>query len=120
VIRRGFWLLLGATGGVLGYRRVSALSRQVSQTLGTRTKRPGAAKRHWARESIRFTRDVREGMDLYSARHPRPSGPTLGPETSDPETSDPETGGAGTRGAETRDPVTGAGNQTGHDKREDH
>jgi hypothetical protein len=95
VIRRGFWLAVGATGGIMGYRRVSSLSRQVSQTLGARPRRPEAVKRHWARESIRFTRDVRDGMDLYSARHPRPSGPTLGPET-------------------------GAGNSTDHDKREDH
>jgi hypothetical protein len=95
VIRRGFWLAVGATGGIMGYRRVSSLGRQVSQTLGARPKRPEAVKRHWARESIRFTRDVRDGMDLYSARHPRPSGPTLGP-------------------------GTGAGNSTDHDEREDH
>jgi hypothetical protein len=71
VIRRGFWLLAGAAGGIVGYRRVSSLGRQVSETLGARAKKPGAVKRHWARETIRFTRDVREGMDLYSVRHPR-------------------------------------------------
>ena len=71
MIRRGFWLLAGAAAGVMGYRRVSSLGRQVSETLGTRAKKPGAVKRHWAREAIRFTRDVREGMDLYSVRHPR-------------------------------------------------
>jgi len=103
VIRRGFWLLVGATGGIMGYRRVSSLGRQVSQTLGAGPKHPGAGggagpaarKRHWARETIRFTRDVRDGMDLYFARHPRPSGPTLGP-------------------------ASGAGNSTDHDQREDH
>jgi hypothetical protein len=77
MIRRGFWLVVGAVGGIFGYRRVSSLSRQVSETLGTRQKRPGAVKRHWARETIRFTRDVREGMDLYSARHPARQRPTL-------------------------------------------
>ena len=71
MIRRGFWLLAGAAGGIMGYRRVSSLSRQVSEALGARPKKPGAVKRHWARETIRFTRDVREGMDLYSDRQPR-------------------------------------------------
>jgi hypothetical protein len=31
-----------------------------------------------ARETYRFTRDVREGMELYMARHSGPAGPTLG------------------------------------------
>lgn len=31
-----------------------------------------------ARETYRFTRDVREGMDLYMARHSAPAGSTLG------------------------------------------
>jgi hypothetical protein len=78
VIRRGFWLLAGAAGGIMGYRRVSSLSRQVSETLGARPKRPGAVKRHWARETIRFTRDVREGMDLYFDRQQARSAHTLG------------------------------------------
>jgi hypothetical protein len=83
MIRRGFWLLAGAAGGIMGYRRVSSLTRQVSETLGARGQRQKtAARRHWAREAVRFTRDVREGMDLYSARHPRASRPTLGPGTS--------------------------------------
>jgi hypothetical protein len=33
MIRRGFWLLVGATGGIMGYRRVSSLGRQLSGTL---------------------------------------------------------------------------------------
>lgn len=61
MIRRGFWLAVGATGGIMGYRRVARVR-----------------KRRWARETIRFTRDVREGMDLYMARHPGRIGPTLG------------------------------------------
>jgi hypothetical protein len=81
VIRRGFWLIVGATGGIMGYRRAVSLSRQVSQTLGTRPKSPGAVKRHWARETIRFTRDVREGMDLYLTRHPGSERPNLGAST---------------------------------------
>ena len=66
MIRRGFWLTVGAVGGIMGYRRVASLSRRASGPLG------------WTRETIRFTRDVREGMDLYIARHPGRPGPTLG------------------------------------------
>jgi hypothetical protein len=33
MIRRGFWLLVGAAGGIMGYRRVSSLGRQLSGTL---------------------------------------------------------------------------------------
>ena len=78
MIRRGFWLAVGAAGGIVGYRRASSLGRQVSETLGARQARPRAAKRHWTRETIRFTRDVREGMDLYSVRQAAKRGPTLG------------------------------------------
>jgi len=62
----------------MGYRRAASMSRQVSETLGARSKRPGAVKRHRAREAIRFTRDVREGMDLYLSRHGNTPRPTLG------------------------------------------
>ena len=55
-------------------------------------------QRHWARETIRFTRDVREGMDLYFARHGARHGLPL----------------ARQRGASTRDI------HHEHDKREDH
>ncbi len=77
MIRRGFWLVLGATGGIMGYRRVARLGRRVSGTRGTSRARAGVRKRRWARETIRFTRDVREGMDLYAARHPGRVAPTL-------------------------------------------
>ena len=84
MIRRGFWLAVGAAGGIMGYRRVSSLGRQVSDTLSGRTGQPGqpsrraAVKRHWARETIRFTRDVRDGMDVYFDRQRARSAPTLG------------------------------------------
>ena len=55
-----------------------SLRRQVSETLGARPRRPGAVKRHWAREAIRFSRDVREGMDLYYVRQRAEETPTLG------------------------------------------
>jgi hypothetical protein len=77
VIRRGFWLSVGAVAGIAGYRRVSAVGRRVSGRL-TRGGAPSLNGQSLARQAIRFTRDVREGMDLYMARHSPPEGPTLG------------------------------------------
>jgi hypothetical protein len=92
VIRRGFWLTVGAVAGIAGYRRVSAVGRRVSGRL-TRGGAPSLNGRSLngrslngrslngpslARQAIRFTRDVREGMDLYMARHSPPEGHTLG------------------------------------------
>jgi hypothetical protein len=107
MIRRGFWLAVGATGGIMGYRRVSSLGRQLSATLSPAGPRAGAersatgpttagagrggqpisgrARRGLVRGSIRltrdarmFSRDVREGMDLYMVRHRAQGSPTLG------------------------------------------
>jgi hypothetical protein len=107
MIRRGFWLAVGATGGIMGYRKVSSLGRQLSATLSTAGPRPGAeqspggqptaaaprrgqplsgrARRGLVRGTIRFSRDarmfsrdVREGMDLYMVRHRAQGSPTLG------------------------------------------
>ncbi|HWG01205.1 MAG TPA: hypothetical protein VG164_05080 [Trebonia sp.] len=103
MIRRGFWLVVGAAGGIMGYRRVSSLGRQVSQKLGARPEGRAAVKRHWARETIRFTRDVREGMDLYFDRRRARSAPTLG---------------AGVRAPRSR-PQSSTDHDK-HDKREDH
>jgi hypothetical protein len=83
VIRRSFWLIVGVVGGIMGYRRVVSAGRAVSGRLesGPRARK---VKRGLIRGTIRFsrdtrsfTRDVREGMDLYIARHPGPEGPTL-------------------------------------------
>jgi hypothetical protein len=65
VIRRLFWLTLGAVLGVAGYRRAARLVRSIA---------PGPR----ARELTRFVGDVREGMDLYMERHPGQAPPTLG------------------------------------------
>jgi hypothetical protein len=73
MIRRGFWLTVGAVGGIMAYRRVARVTRK------------GVA-----RETIRFTRDVRDGMDLYIARHPGGSGPTLGAITDENEKNENE------------------------------
>jgi hypothetical protein len=105
MIRRGFWLTAGAVTGIYGYRRVAAAGRRLSATLtpgrlapeGTRERslegtlelarasarartagrraRRGAIAA--ARETYRFTRDVREGMELYRRAHPAPAGSTL-------------------------------------------
>jgi hypothetical protein len=76
VIRRGFWLLLGAVVGVTGYRKAVRVARHPNLAArGTvRTARDAARA---ARETARFARDVRDGMDEYMARHPRQDRPTL-------------------------------------------
>jgi hypothetical protein len=96
VIRRGFWLAAGAATGIYGYRRVSAVGRRLSASLNpappaaaltqsaqsARTVQSAARQGRRtalraARETYRFTRDVREGMDLYMARHSEPPDSTL-------------------------------------------
>jgi hypothetical protein len=85
MIRRGFWLAVGAAGGVWGYRRVSALGRDVSARLdgspNARKVRRGVIRSaiRFGRDTSRFTRDVREGMDLYIARQEGADSNTLGP-----------------------------------------
>ena len=77
MIRRGFWVTVGAAGGIMGYRRVARLGRRVPGSRGTGEGRP-VVRRSWVlgtiratREARSFTRDVREGMDLYMSRRPR-------------------------------------------------
>jgi hypothetical protein len=91
MIRRGFWMLVGATGGIMGYRRVSSLGRQLSGTLSPTAGGPAhqatlsrKTRRGLVRGTIRFTRDarrfgrdVREGMDLYMVRRTAQGSPTL-------------------------------------------
>jgi hypothetical protein len=97
MIRRGFWLTAGAVTGIYGYRRVAAAGRRLSATLtpgrlapertlelaraGARARSTGRRARRGAiaaaRETYRFTRDVREGMELYRRAHPAPAGSAL-------------------------------------------
>ena len=84
MIRRAFWLGAGAAAGILGYRRVEAIGRKVTgQVPGTVTGAGllGPPKKRtairMARETMRFTRDVREGMDLYYKRQNRTAASTL-------------------------------------------
>ena len=96
MIRRGFWLVTGAVTGIYGYRRVAAVGRRVSATLAPRPALgPKPALGHkpalgrGAKEAFRFARDVREGMELYLARHDKPAGSTL---TTDHDLHQPEDG----------------------------
>jgi hypothetical protein len=80
MIRRGFWLTAGAVSGIYGYRRVSAIGRRLSGTFSLSGSGPSHARRGavvLTRETYRFTRDVREGMDLYRLTNSVPAGSTL-------------------------------------------
>jgi hypothetical protein len=106
MIRRGFWLTAGAVTGIYGYRRASAVGRRLSGKLtrsgpaspggptspgspgspaslatrgspGIRRRRTRLGAISLTIQAVRFTRDVREGMELYMARHSAPAGPTL-------------------------------------------
>jgi len=64
MIRRLFWLVLGAVLGVTGYRKATALAR----SLRPAPRASGLAE---------FAADVREGMALYMERQARPPASTL-------------------------------------------
>jgi len=64
MIRRMFWLSLGAAVGITGYRRVTAVTRAIMPAPRTR-------------ELARFAGDVREGMDIYRQRQIQASRPAL-------------------------------------------
>jgi hypothetical protein len=106
MIRRGFWLTAGAVTGIYGYRRVSAMGRRLSASLAPGASlthgsclAPGASARQarlgalrLARETYRFTRDVREGMELYRLAHSAPAGSTLSAKSSTNHDVQPEDG----------------------------
>lgn len=86
MIRRLFWLSLGAALGVSGYRRATALARSLAPGTGRRggpapasrvaADRPAPAL--WrTRAVVRFAVDVRDGMGLYMERHQPPAPNTL-------------------------------------------
>jgi hypothetical protein len=81
MIRRLFWLLLGAALGIAGYRRLTVLARSVS---------PGAALRGLSR----FAADVRDGMDVYMERQPGDPAPTLDSHRGHKQISGPPAGRA--------------------------
>ena len=111
MIRRGFWLAAGAVTGIYGYRRVSAVGRRLSASLAPGagaqvgqavSVRPAFTARHavsarrgalrLARQTYRFTRDVREGMELYRLTHSAPAGSTLSTDRSTDHDVQPEDG----------------------------
>jgi hypothetical protein len=97
MIRRGFWLVVGATLGVSGYRRVSRLARSLtpaaagtqvaSRSAAMVSRRPvltsrqvltGAARAgRSTAEGMAFVRDVRDGMAEYLDRQAQVTGRTL-------------------------------------------
>jgi hypothetical protein len=80
MIRRLFWLIAGVLLGVTGYRRLTRLARAIAPG-GAGGRRAVAPARPHGRELVRgaaaFAHDVREGMELYTDRHPRLAGRTL-------------------------------------------
>jgi hypothetical protein len=68
MMRRLFWLLLGAVLGVTGYRRATALARSLRPSL-----RPAPR----AQALTDFAADVREGMAVYMERQAGPDASTL-------------------------------------------
>jgi hypothetical protein len=74
MIRRLFWMSVGAAAGVSGYRRVSRLARAIQPQARGRN-RPGW--RSGSGSLAVFLGDVRDGMELYVNRRATPPGPAL-------------------------------------------
>jgi len=79
MIRRLFWLVAGVLLGVTGYRRITRLTRVLAGGSGGRraVTSPRPQGRELMRGAASFAHDVREGMELYTDRHPRLAGRTL-------------------------------------------
>jgi hypothetical protein len=63
MIRRLFWMALGAVLGVSGYRKAAMVARAVSPVRARR--RAAGRLARGARATAMFARDVREGMAIY-------------------------------------------------------
>jgi hypothetical protein len=74
MIRRLFWMSVGAAAGVSGYRRVTRLARAIQPQARGRN-RPGSRGGHGSLAV--FLGDVRDGMELYVNRRSVPPGPAL-------------------------------------------
>jgi len=68
MMRRLFWLLLGAVLGITGYRRATAFARSL---------RPAVRPMPRAGALTDFAADVREGMTVYLERQARGPASTL-------------------------------------------
>jgi hypothetical protein len=84
MIRRLFWLTLGAVLGISAYRRATAVARAIMP-----------APR--AREITSFAGDVREGMQIYRQRQLQAARPALegrpghpGPDHTEPDHTEPD------------------------------
>lgn len=77
MIRRLFWMTVGAVLGVTGYRRVSQLARAV-RPRARHVAAPWRPRAETLAGVGRFAQDVREGMELYMDRHPGLTDRTLG------------------------------------------
>jgi hypothetical protein len=62
-------------GSLAGPGSLASPGTRGSSAIRLRRTRPGAVG--LAIQAVRFTRDVREGMELYMARHSAPAGSTL-------------------------------------------
>jgi hypothetical protein len=74
MIRRLFWMTIGAVAGVTGYRRLSRLARALQPQARGRN-RPGGRGGHGSLAV--FLGDVRDGMELYVNRRSAPPGLAL-------------------------------------------
>jgi hypothetical protein len=74
MIRRLFWMIVGAVLGVSGYRKAATLAHAVSPARA-RARAAGRLARG-ARATAGFARDVREGMAIYRLAEVRRA-PTL-------------------------------------------
>jgi hypothetical protein len=66
---------LASPGGPANPGSLASPGTRGSPGIRRRPTRPGAVG--LAIQAVRFTRDVREGMELYMARHSAPAGSTL-------------------------------------------
>jgi hypothetical protein len=94
MMRRGFWMAVGAALGVSGYRRAGRLARTVfpgtalAARSGGRARPPAITGRsllaaadsagRGTAQGVAFARDVREGMAEYLDRQGDQAGRTLG------------------------------------------
>jgi hypothetical protein len=103
MIRRLFWLTLGAVLGITAYRRATAVARAIM---------PGPR----AREIAGFAGDVREGMQIYRQRQLQASRPALEgrPDRTGPGHTGPGRTGPGRTGPDPTEP-----GRTGPDQTED-
>jgi hypothetical protein len=74
VIRRLFWMTIGAVAGVTGYRRLSQLAQAMNPSARRRARRGDRGRYSGIAE---FLGDVRDGMELYVNRRPGSGGPAV-------------------------------------------